>query len=146
MTIVHATCVAIDGLGILLRGPSGSGKSDLALRLIDGGAQLVSDDYTMLETRGGHLIATAPESIKGMLEVRGLGIIPVPARPRVVIGLIVDLVNDAPIERLPDPDTVIIDGTEALPVPRVRIAPLEASAAAKVRLAARAHARQETGT
>jgi HPr kinase/phosphorylase len=145
MTTVHATCVAIDGLGILLRGPSGSGKSDLALRLIDEGAQLVSDDYTMLETRGGHLIATAPESIKGMLEVRGLGIMPVPAKPRVVIGLIIDLVTDAPIERLPEPDAVTIDGTGALPIPRVRIAPLEASAAAKVRLAARLHARQESG-
>jgi serine kinase of HPr protein (carbohydrate metabolism regulator) len=144
MTTVHATCVAIDGLGILLRGPSGSGKSDLALRLIDGGAQLVSDDYTVLENRGGHLIATAPESIKGMLEVRGLGILPVPARPRVVIGLIIDLVTDASIERLPDPDTAIID--DAMPVPRVRIAPLEASAAAKVRMAARVHAPQETGT
>lgn len=146
MTTVHATCVAIDGLGILLRGPSGSGKSDLALRLIDEGAQLVSDDYTMLETRGGHLIATAPESIKGMLEVRGLGILPVPAKPRVVIGLIVDLVTDAPIERLPEPDAVTIDGTGALPIPRVRIAPLEASAAAKVRLAAKLHARQESDT
>eukprot|EP00611_Tribonema_gayanum_P018860 TRINITY_DN32129_c0_g1_i1.p3 TRINITY_DN32129_c0_g1~~TRINITY_DN32129_c0_g1_i1.p3 ORF type:complete len:147 (+),score=38.62 TRINITY_DN32129_c0_g1_i1:425-865(+) len=146
MTTVHATCVAIDGMGVLLRGPSGSGKSDLALRLIDEGAQLVSDDYTMLETRGGHLIATAPESIKGMLEVRGLGILPVPAKPRVVIGLIVDLVTDAPIERLPEPDAVTIDGTGALPIPRVRIAPLEASAAAKVRLAAKLHARQESDT
>jgi serine kinase of HPr protein (carbohydrate metabolism regulator) len=57
---VHATCVAIDGRGILIRGRSGAGKSDLALRLIDRGARLVSDDYTILAASGGRLRAAAP--------------------------------------------------------------------------------------
>ncbi len=137
MTTIHATCVAIDGMGVLLRGPSGAGKSDLALRLIDGGAQLVSDDYTVVELDGGRLVATAPDSIRGKLEVRGVGILPLPAAARAVVALVVDLVGDAPVERLPEPETVAVGGAA---VPRIALAPFEASAAAKVRLAVRAHA------
>ncbi|MGE0667719.1 MAG: HPr kinase/phosphorylase [Sphingomonadales bacterium] len=143
MSTIHATCVAIDGLGVLLRGPSGSGKSDLALRLIDGGAELVSDDYTVLECRGGRLLATAPQSIKGMLEVRGVGILPMPVRARAVVAIVVDLTTDVMIERLPAPDAAVIDG---IAVPRILVAPFEVSAAAKVRLAAKAHAPQDTET
>lgn len=142
MTTIHATCVDIDGLGVLLRGPSGSGKSDLALRLIDAGAQLVSDDYTVLEVRGDRLIGTAPQSIKGMLEVRGVGILPMPVKARSVIAMVADLVTDGEIERLPDPDAAVIDGVV---VPRIQVAPFEISAAAKVRLAAKKHAPQDTG-
>lgn len=142
MTTVHATCVDIDGLGVLLRGPSGSGKSDLALRLIDAGAQLVSDDYTVLEVRGDRLIGTAPQSIKGMLEVRGIGILPMPVKARAVIAMVADLVTDGEIERLPDPDAAIIDGVV---VPRIQVAPFEVSAAAKVRFAVKKHAAQDTG-
>ena len=58
--LVHATCVALDGAGVLLRGPSGSGKSDLALRLIDGGARLVADDQVALSAEAGRLVARAP--------------------------------------------------------------------------------------
>ncbi len=140
MSTIHATCVDIGGLGVLLRGPSGSGKSDLALRLIDGGAQLVADDYTVLQIRGDRLIATAPQSIKGMLEVRGIGILPMPVKPRTVIGLVVDLAPEAEIERLPDPDAAVIDGVV---IARIQVAPFEVSAAAKVRLAVKAHARQD---
>ena len=61
--LVHATAVAIDGEAILLRGPSGSGKSDLALRLIDGGAQLVADDQTLLRREGERVLASAPPAI-----------------------------------------------------------------------------------
>jgi serine kinase of HPr protein (carbohydrate metabolism regulator) len=143
MTTIHATCVDIDGLGVLLRGPSGSGKSDLALRLIDAGAQLVSDDYTVLEVRGDRLIGTAPQSIKGMLEVRGVGILPMPVKARSVIAMVADLVTDGEIERLPDPDAAVIDGVV---VPRIQVAPFEISAAAKVRLAAKKHAPRDTGT
>ncbi len=140
MTTIHATCVDIDGLGVLLRGPSGSGKSDLALRLIDAGAQLVSDDYTVLEVRSGRLIGTAPQSIKGMLEVRGVGILPMPIKARSVIAMVADMVTDGEIERLPDPDAAVIDGVV---VPRIQVAPFEVSAAAKVRLAAKKHAPQD---
>ncbi|MHA1114324.1 MAG: HPr kinase/phosphorylase, partial [Alphaproteobacteria bacterium] len=78
MTLVHATCVSLWGAGILLRGPSGSGKSDLALRLIDGGAVLVADDQVSLELRDGGLFASPPAATAGKLEVRGVGIVTVP--------------------------------------------------------------------
>jgi serine kinase of HPr protein (carbohydrate metabolism regulator) len=143
MTTIHATCVAVGGSGVLLRGPSGSGKSDLALRLIDGGAELVADDYTVIEVRGGRLLATAPESIKGMLEVRGVGILPMPVKSRTVIDMVVDLVAEDLIERLPEPDAAIIDG---IAVRRILVAPFEVSAAAKVRLAVKAQAAGDDGS
>src|SRR3712207_9214581 len=71
----HASCVAISGCAVLIGGRSGSGKSDLALRLIDRGASLVSDDQTMVRRLNGRLLASAPPSIVGKLEVRGLGIL-----------------------------------------------------------------------
>ena len=64
---VHATCIAVDGLGVLLRGPSGSGKSDLALRLIDGGAMLIADDQVVLEAIGGVLFARPPDILAGKI-------------------------------------------------------------------------------
>lgn len=134
MTQLHATCVEVDGVGVLLRGPSGSGKSDLALRLIDGGARLVADDRTDLAVADGRLIASCPAALAGRLEVRGLGIGPVPSLPRAVVGLVVDLVAPAAVERLPDPTTCRIAG---LALPCLALAPFEASAPAKVRLAAR---------
>ena len=98
---IHASCVAIGGKGILLLGPSGCGKSDLALRLIDEGARLVSDDRTILFLAKGALHAKAPASIRGLLEVRGLGIIQLPIRTNVKIALAVKLGQEGP--RLPAP-------------------------------------------
>jgi HPr kinase/phosphorylase len=135
MTTVHATCVAVDGTGVLLRGASGAGKSDLALRLIDAGAVLVSDDYTRLEALDGALMASAPETIRGLLEVRGLGVVRVPCQAAAPLGLIVDLVAPETVERLPEPEAEAVAG--GIAVRRVRLAPFEASAAAKVRLAVR---------
>lgn len=77
---IHATCVAIGGQAILLTGASGAGKSDLALRLIDEGARLVADDQTILTVKGGYLSAHAPATIRGLLEIRGLGIVKLPAK------------------------------------------------------------------
>ena len=88
MLLAHATTVLVDGTGVLLRGPSGSGKSDLALRLIDGGARLVADDQTALAVENGVLVAHPPRSIAGRLEVRGLGIVTVPWAPSAPIGLV----------------------------------------------------------
>lgn len=98
---VHASCVAIGSRGVLLLGPSGSGKSDLALQLIDNGARLVADDRTILFVSKGALHARAPNSIKGLLEIRGVGIIELPVRTRVKIALVVRLGREG--ARLPRP-------------------------------------------
>ncbi len=130
--IVHATAVAIDGRAVLLRGPSGGGKSDLALRLIDAGARLVSDDYSQLRRENDAIVVRAPEPISGLLEVRGVGILPVAAVAEAPLALIADLVAPQHVERLPEPRSETIFG---LSVPVVEIAPFEASAPAKLRIA-----------
>ena len=129
---VHATAVALGGAGVLLRGPSGSGKSDLALRLIDGGGRLVADDQTILSRDGATIRMTAPATIAGRLEVRGLGIVTVPTATAAALTLVVDLVAAAEIHRLPRPATCRVLG---LAVPRCALAPFEVSAAAKLRVA-----------
>lgn len=139
-TFVHATCVALQAgvrrwRGVLLRGPSGAGKSDFALRLVDAGARLVADDQTALSRRGHSLIAAPPGTISGLMEVRGIGIVKV-GRPRLLarvpISLLVDLVPPEKIERMPEPAREDLLGVE---LPVVRLAPFEASAPAKLRLA-----------
>lgn len=124
---LHATCVAIDGLAILLRGPSGAGKSDLALRLIDRGAVLVSDDYTLLTRLGDQIVASPPATIAGKIEVRHIGIIDLPYSPEAPVRLIIDLAN--PPERLPEPRHEELLG---VPIPVIAISPFEASAPIKV--------------
>jgi serine kinase of HPr protein (carbohydrate metabolism regulator) len=132
--MLHATCVAIDGVGVLIRGPSGSGKSDLALRLIEGGATLVADDQVVVEAVGDVLRASAPPELRGRLEVRGLGIVACEGPDAVPVALIVDLVPPEAVDRLPDPAVEAVEGVE---LARVALAAFEASAAAKVRLAVR---------
>jgi serine kinase of HPr protein (carbohydrate metabolism regulator) len=88
---LHATSVAIDGRAVLLEGVSGTGKSDLALRLIDRGGMLVSDDQTLLIRKGQTLVARAPGTIRGRIEVRGLGIVTMPYVEDVPVALIVRL-------------------------------------------------------
>jgi serine kinase of HPr protein (carbohydrate metabolism regulator) len=134
---VHGTTIEIAGTGVLLRGAPGSGKSDLALRLIDAGARLVADDRTLLRREGDRLVASAPAAIAGRLEVRGIGILTMPSVTESVLRLVVDLVGPAAVERLPEPRSVHLLG---LDLPLLSLAPFEASAAAKLRLAARAHA------
>jgi serine kinase of HPr protein (carbohydrate metabolism regulator) len=89
--ILHATSIAIDGRAVLLEGLSGTGKSDLALRLIDRGAVLISDDRTLLVRTGQHLVARAPGTIRGQIEVRGLGIVAMPQVDDIPVALIVRL-------------------------------------------------------
>ena len=101
---LHVSCVAVDGRAVLIEGESGAGKSDLALRLIDRGAVLVSDDYTLLQRSGGELIASPPETIAGRIEVRGLGVLPTDHVARAPVALLVRL-SDAP-ERIPLSDEV----------------------------------------
>jgi serine kinase of HPr protein (carbohydrate metabolism regulator) len=135
-TDIHATCIAFGDTGVLLRGPSGSGKSDLALRLIDGGARLVADDRVCLTRRDGRVVACAPGPLRGLIEVRGLGIVRLGddrVTPTVPLALVCDLVPEAEVERLPEPAHAVVLG---LRVPRLAIAPFETTAPAKVRLAA----------
>lgn len=134
MIKVHATCVEWSGGAVLLRGPPGSGKSDLGLRLIDGGGRLVADDQVQLDVIGGTLVAGAPPPIAGRIEVRGLGLIDLPeerVRPTANVVLIADLVG-LEVERLPEPEHCILAGID---LPVLKLYPFEASAAAKVRLA-----------
>lgn len=132
--MVHATSIAINGQGVLLAGPSGSGKSDLALRLIDRGAVLISDDYTLVKRIDGRLIATAPANIVGKIEVRGIGVVDLPYVAEAPVVLLIDL-SDL-VERLPDAPTMrMIAGVD---VPIVKLVPLEASAPIKAELALKA--------
>lgn len=126
--------LSIDGRGVLLRGPSGIGKSDLALRLIDSGASLVADDRVELAREGDSLIARAPEALSGRMEVRGIGIVSVPAVQRVSLVLVIDLVPLEQVPRMPDPGRWTHLGVS---VPVISLFALEASAAAKVRMAVR---------
>ena len=136
MVLVHATAVLVEGAGVLIRGPSGSGKSDLALRLIDRGGVLVADDQTRIERRGGALIASAPPAIAGKLEVRGVGIVDLPFAAEAPLALAVDLVSPAQVERLPAPQQTEILGV-LLSV--LALAPFEASATVKLRIALDSH-------
>ena len=131
---VRGTCVEVEGLGVLFRGPTGSGKSDLALRLIDGGARLIADDYTELSSENTTLMARAPETIRGLLEVRGIGILKIGGALQAELGVVIDLVTAEQLERRPEDERVELLGIH---VPLFRLAPLEASGPAKVRLIVR---------
>lgn len=98
--ILHATTVAYEGCAVLILGPSGSGKSGLALELISKGAQLVSDDRTVLTVRNGALQASAPPTIAGLIEARGIGFLKLPQAGPTSITLVVDLA-DTETARLP---------------------------------------------
>jgi serine kinase of HPr protein (carbohydrate metabolism regulator) len=128
---LHASTVALDGRAVLISGPSGSGKSDLALRLLDRGFVLVSDDQTIVKKDGTRLLATAPPAIAGKLEVRGIGIVDMERADDAQVALIVELTSD--IQRLPD------DSRErpilGVRVPLVTIDAMTASAPSKVALA-----------
>jgi serine kinase of HPr protein (carbohydrate metabolism regulator) len=131
---LHVTSVAIDGRAVLIGGPSGAGKSDLALRLIDRGAILVSDDYTIVAPTGATLLASPPATIAGKMEVRGVGILTLPFVSAVRVTLLVDL--GAPPVRLPEPAVRIVAGVA---LPAVSLAALEPSAPIKVEAALQLH-------
>jgi serine kinase of HPr protein (carbohydrate metabolism regulator) len=135
MDDIRGTTIAFEGAGVLLQGGSGAGKSDLAVRLIEAGARLIADDYTALRVRDGRLYAAAPPSIRGLLEVRGLGVIRLAAAEEPCpLVCAIELVAPADVPRLPEDAWCTLVGV-ALPL--FRLAPFEASAPAKVRLAVR---------
>jgi HPr kinase/phosphorylase len=139
--LIHGTCVALGSHAALIRGPSGSGKSDLALRFLALAVELglepllVADDQVWVERQNdGSLVASAPPTLAGKIEVRGLGIVQVPHREAARLALAVDLVLPQDVPRMPTdpPDRITIAGA-TLPV--VKLAPFELSAALKLRLA-----------
>ena len=139
--LVHGTCVALGPKAALLRGGSGAGKSDLALRFLalppERGLEplLVADDQVEVEVSGvGSLTASPPATLAGKIEVRGLGILDVPHRASASLVLAVDLVAPEIVPRMPpeNPEKVSIAGVL---VPLLRLAPFEASAPFKLKLA-----------
>lgn len=128
---IHASCISLEGKGVLLLGKSGSGKSDLALRLIENkNAKLVADDRVNLFVENGRLFASAPDIIAGMIEVRGVGIINIPCVGKTEISLAVDLVeNFRDLERLPKAYTKDFLGFK---INGLRLYPFETSAVDKI--------------
>jgi serine kinase of HPr protein (carbohydrate metabolism regulator) len=128
---LHASTVALDGRAVLISGPSGAGKSDLALRLIDRGFTLVSDDQTIIRKNNHRLLASAPPTIHGKLEIRGVGIVEMETVSDIPVALFVELTGD--ILRLPD------DSRERLvlgvKLPLINVDALTASAPSKVAVA-----------
>ena len=131
MENLHATALVLDGCGVLITGGSGAGKTDLAIRLIDAGGELIADDQVLVSAQGGRVIARAPKTIAGKLEIRGVGIVDLPFRETAEVDLVIDLKPGRDIERMPEPAERMIDG---VPLRLVELDGSEASAVAKVRL------------
>lgn len=152
---IHAGCVllgkagqafgAAEDAGVLILGGSGSGKSDLMLRLIAAGSVLVADDRTDLTVEGNLLIASPPAALAGLMEIRGLGIVTLAHRGRTIVKLVADLTPGQPQERMPaglrycPPDGLSLP--EAARPPLIRLDPLENSAPAKIAAAVAALSR-----
>lgn len=136
---IHASAISVAGRAVLISGRSGQGKSDLALRLIDRGATLISDDYTVVRRIDGRLVATPPANIAGKIEVRGVGLLDLPYEADVPVGLLIDL--DIAVERLPEEIERRMLAGVAVPV--LGLAALEGSAPIKVEAALRQFGRSD---
>jgi hypothetical protein len=127
---LHATSIVFCGRGLLLVGASGSGKSDLALRIMDAGGSLISDDYTELSVKDDQLFGSPPDAIKGMIEVRGVGLLKVPYIRSARLDVLVMCESKTVIERLPP---VIHTNIEGIRLRQLSLYPFESSAVAKLR-------------
>lgn len=134
---IHASCVSVRGRGILIRGAPGAGKSSLVLALIDDprrDAILVADDRVALRRHDDHLVAAVPESLRGRVEVRGVGILRRPFRPEARVHLVVDLVAPADAPRMPEPSDAAAE-IEGIALPRLVLSAAGAENALRVRAA-----------
>lgn len=134
MQNIYAGCISYKGKGILIMGDSGSGKSDLALRMImEKGAKLVSDDRTNIENVNSRLIASVPQNLSGLMEVRGVGILKFPFKASSPIDLVVQLVKTPEeMERLPEKETNML---ENVILPQIKLYAFETSVLNKLILA-----------
>jgi HPr kinase/phosphorylase len=131
MNQFYATAVTYCGFGILIRGPSGSGKSDLALRLIDDGAGLVADDQVVIKAVGQELYLSPPDSLSGLIEVRGVGVIKIEYVSDIRLCLIVELDPRNEIQRIPKIKEELI---KKIPVPVINMYAFESSVLAKIKI------------
>lgn len=129
--IIQASCVAIGGRAVLIEGDPGSGKSSLALALIDRGATLIGDDGVSLHRGGGVLLASPPPRIAGWIEVRNLGLLSMPTTASVPVSLVIRLDRDAP-RYIEQSDTAQRCGSD---LPLIRLWPDSAVLAIKAELA-----------
>ena len=131
MDNIHASCISIKQKGVLILGDSGSGKSDLCLRLImEFGAKLVADDRVDIKAEKNTVIASAPKTLKGLMEVRGIGIIKLPIKTQTKIDLVISLVNkQEDIERMPEYEFFKFG---SINIPKIKLFAKESSASAKV--------------
>ncbi len=129
--LLHASTVAINGKAAMLAGAPGIGKSDLALRLIDAGALLIADDQTLLRCDGEKLLASPPDSIAGLIEVRHVGLMRLPFTTLLPVALYVELVSSTEnLERLPELGFMVLEGVN---IRRVFLPAFAASTPAKIR-------------
>jgi|TARA_B110000438_G_C15651424_1_gene579722 serine kinase of HPr protein (carbohydrate metabolism regulator) len=141
MKQVHATTLQLDGKGVMLCGPSSSGKSDLGLRLIENGALLVADDRTNLSLDQNMVLASSPAEISGKIEVRGVGIINLKVIEKVQLALVVDLIEAVVVQRMPSEEKIDLLGIK---LPLIRLYAFEASAPAKIRAALMYHVQKKS--
>lgn len=136
-TVLQASAVALDGRALLLEGPPASGKSSLALALIDRGAELLGDDGVTLTQSGSQVIVAPPPNIAGMLEIRGIGLVTLPIASPTPLALILSLVAEVETERLPDviPTRRVCD----VSIPILKFAPVGIAPAARAEWALRQH-------
>ena len=139
LPLLQATCVLVGAGAVLIRGRPGSGKSSLAAALLSGDGprcpvRLVGDDAVLICPSGGRLVAFAPDRARGLIEMRGLGLVAAPCEPRAVVCLVVDLVEPGAVERLPDPAdaAMVVSGVE---IPRLALPAGDAASPDRVRAA-----------